>query len=219
SHDLRAPLRHIDGFADMLMQQSASALDEKGRRYLENIAGSAKSMGRLIDDLLAFSRMSRTSLRSADVDLDGMVAEIRDRLARDTADRRIEWRIAPLGHVAGDPALLRVVFTNLLSNAVKYTSGRAEAVIEVDAIPTDAEDIIRVRDNGVGFDMNYAHKLFGVFQRLHRDDEFEGIGIGLANVRRIVQRHGGRTWAEGTVNGGATFYVSLPREGRPRAEA
>jgi len=214
SHDLRAPLRHIDGFTDLLMKHSAPTLDEKGLRYLETISGAAKSMGRLIDDLLAFSRMSRTSLAHTPVDLAALVAEIRDQLAGMAAGRKIEWRIGPLPTVSGDPAMLRLVFTNLLSNAVKYTGGRSDTVIEVDATGTATEEVVRVRDNGVGFDMKYQHKLYGVFQRLHRDDEFEGTGIGLATVRRIVDRHGGRTWAEGEVDRGATFYVALPRTAR-----
>ena len=168
-------------------------------------------MGRLIDDLLAFSRMSRASLESAPVDLGTLVAEVRSQLVRETTGRSIEWRVGPLPTVAGDRGMLRLVFTNLLSNAVKYTGQRAEASIEIGVEPRENEDVVFVRDNGVGFDMKYEHKLFGVFQRLHRDDEFEGTGIGLATVRRIVDRHGGRTWAEGAIDRGATFYLALPR--------
>jgi PAS domain S-box-containing protein len=211
SHDLRAPLRHIDGFTDLLVRHAGPMLDDKGRRHLEVIARSAKSMGELIDDLLAFSRMSRTEMQRASVDLDKLVAEARRGLDGDTAGRNIQWSIAPLPAVQGDRGMLQVVFTNLLANAVKYSRPRRQALIEVGSRETGDEVIIFVRDNGVGFDMKYQHKLFGVFQRLHSDDDFEGTGIGLANVRRVIQRHGGRTWAEGEIDVGATFYIALPR--------
>src|SRR5258706_3819859 len=197
SHDLRAPVRHIDGFADMLRRHSLESLDEKGRRYLAQIADSARSMGQLIDDLLVFSRMGRLELRAVRVDLDALVREVREAHATETAGRKIDWRVAALPEVEGDPAMLRVVFTNLIANAIKYTSQRARAEIEIGAEQKDGETIIFVRDNGVGFDMAYVHKLFGVFQRLHSADEFEGTGIGLANVRRIIERHGGKVRAEG----------------------
>jgi PAS domain S-box-containing protein len=209
SHDLRAPLRHIDGFADLLMRQSRAVLDDKGRGYLDAISSSAKSMGQLIDDLLAFSRMGRTQMQQASVDLSELVDEVRQQLREPAASA--EWRTATLPVVRGDAAMLRLVFTNLLSNALKYAGHNPRPVIEVGAQASEDEVIVFVRDNGVGFDMKYAHKLFGVFQRLHSDDEFEGTGIGLANVRRVVHRHGGRVWAEGVVDGGATFYVALPR--------
>jgi PAS domain S-box-containing protein len=211
SHDLRAPLRHIDGFADLLARQAGSALDEKGRRYLDTISNSAKSMGRLIDDLLAFSRMSRTQMHRAEVNLGYLIAEVRRNLEQDVAGRDVAWTIGALPTVHGDAGMLRLVFMNLLANAVKYSGPREHAIIEVGAHETEAEWVVFVRDNGVGFDMNYVHKLFGVFQRLHSDSEFEGTGIGLANVRRVIHRHGGRTWAEGVLDAGATFYVSLPR--------
>jgi len=211
SHDLRAPLRHIDGFADLLVCHAGPMLDEKGRHYLDVISRSAKSMGELIDDLLAFSRMSRTELREAPVDLDALVSEVRCGFDGEAAGRTITWKIAPLPVVHGDRAMLRLAFTNLLANAIKYSRHRREAVIEVGSRETEDELVVFVRDNGVGFDMKYADKLFGVFQRLHRDDEFEGTGIGLANVRRVIQRHGGRTWAEGEIDTGATFHVALPR--------
>ncbi|MBU6402435.1 MAG: PAS domain S-box protein [Verrucomicrobia bacterium] len=211
SHDLRAPLRHINGFVDLLLKRSAAGLDDQGRRYLQTIASSAQQMGRLIDDLLAFSRMGRAELRRTAVDLETMVTETIRRLQPEAAGRRVTWKNSRLPTVDADPAMLRLVFENLLDNALKYTRPRDPAVIEITAQTDDREHTIVVRDNGVGFDMRYIEKLFGVFQRLHRPEEFEGNGIGLANVRRIVHRHGGRTWADGRVDGGATFSFSLPR--------
>jgi light-regulated signal transduction histidine kinase (bacteriophytochrome) len=214
SHDLRAPLRHITGFAALLQEHAANAIDAQGRRYLNTITESANRMATLIDDLLAFSRMGRASISKRRVDLAGLVGEAKDEVSTDLNGRRVQWVIGTLPCVLADPALLRPVLVNLLSNALKYSSTRDEARIEIGAESNANEVIVSVSDNGVGFDMAYAHKLFGVFQRLHRADEFSGTGIGLANVRRIVQRHGGRTWAEGAVGTGATFYFSLPAEDR-----
>ncbi len=211
SHDLRAPLRHIDGFTDLLRQHARSALDEKAQRYLNTISDSAKNMGALIDDLLVFSRMGRSEMQPTTVDLGSLVAEVRQGLGTASAGRKIEWQVAPLPKIQGDPAMLRLVLTNLLSNAIKYTGPRNVARIEIGSTESADEAVIFVRDNGVGFDKQYIHKLFGVFQRLHASDEFEGTGIGLANVRRIISRHGGRTWAEGEIDQGATIYFSLPR--------
>jgi PAS domain S-box-containing protein len=212
SHDLRAPLRHIDGFVKILEKQSSPNLDERGRRYLSIIADSARQMGALIDDLLVFSRMSRTELRRSKVALNSLVHEAVDALQMEANGRPITWKISELPEVEADPAMLRQVWINLVANALKYTRPRNPAEIEMGcADAANGEFVFFVRDNGVGFDMQYAHKLFGVFQRLHRAEEFEGTGIGLANVRRIISRHGGRTWAEGKLDGGATFYFSLPK--------
>ncbi len=211
SHDLRAPLRHISGFVDLLRQHAASKLDDKGRRYLDTIATSAKRMGDLIDDLLVFSRMGRSEMGRARVSLSATVKDVLRELDGQVEGRKIDWRIAPLPEVEADPAMLRLVFANLIANAVKYTRTRPEARIEIGTRNGQGETVVFVRDNGVGFDMQYAHKLFGVFQRLHRTEDFEGTGIGLANVRRIIHRHGGRTWAEGEIDRGAAFYFSLPK--------
>ena len=211
SHDLRAPLRHIDGYAALLRKSAEQTLSEKSGRYLQTISDSAKQMGQLIDDLLVFSRMGRQEMLHTAINVNQLIKDILRDLQPDLKDRRISWKISTFPDVAGDPAMIRQVFMNLLANAVKFTSTRAEAVIEVGVQQqTAAEVVLFVRDNGVGFDMQYASKLFGVFQRLHRAEEFEGTGIGLANVRRIVHRHGGRTWAEGESEKGATFYVALP---------
>ncbi|HEY5296372.1 MAG TPA: CHASE3 domain-containing protein [Verrucomicrobiae bacterium] len=212
SHDLRAPLRHIDGFVDLLNRHAVEKLDERSRRYLKIIAGSAHQMGVLIDDLLVFSRMGRTELRQSKVALNSLLSEAVDALQMETKDRQIVWKINSLPEVEADAAMLRQVWANLIGNAVKYTRPRAPAEIEVSCRDSgNGEFIFSVRDNGVGFDMQYAHKLFGVFQRLHRSEDFEGTGIGLANVNRIVNRHGGRVWAEGKIDSGATFFFSLPK--------
>ena len=210
SHDLRAPLRHIAGFSELLRKAAGDALDEKSRRHLQTIVDSAQRMGRLIDDLLAFSRMGRAELRLSKVDLSGLVASVRHELQSEAEGRDVVWKSNGLPEVRGDPSLLRQVVLNLLSNALKYTRSRPCAEIEIGSHPQGEDVVVFVRDNGVGFDMQFADKLFGVFQRLHRAEDFEGTGIGLANVRRIVHRHGGRTWAEGVVDRGAIFYFSLP---------
>lgn len=219
SHDLRAPLRHIEGFIEILRATKSAALDKEAQDYLQTIADSAKQMGRLIDDLLAFSRTARVEMRKARINLGDLVQSIMRETQREIEGRKVDWVIHKLPEVDGDPALLRQVMINFISNALKYTRPRARARIEVGAEETAKETIIFVRDNGVGFNMEYAHKLFAVFQRLHRAAEFEGSGIGLANIRRIVLRHGGRVWAEGEVNKGATFYMALPRRKKIKPSA
>jgi hypothetical protein len=210
SHDLRAPLRHISGFVELLRRE-ALGLDEVGRNHLDRIAKAAKHMGQLIDDLLAFSRMGRAEFLRMRVGLEALVADVVEELQEASPGRDVLFRKGPLPEVTGDPAMLRVVLINLVSNALKYTRPRERPEVEIGSLDDrPGEVVVFVRDNGVGFDMQYADKLFGVFQRLHGADEFEGTGIGLATVRRIVHRHGGRTWAEGEPGRGATFYFSLP---------
>jgi PAS domain S-box-containing protein len=211
SHDLRAPLRHIDGFVNLLKAHAGVALDAQSARYFERISNAARRMGMLIDDLLAFSRTGRAELRSQRVALERLLRETIGHLAPDIKGRRVEWTIGALPAVQGDAGLLAIVFQNLVGNAVKYTRPREIARINISASTADdGMATIAVRDNGVGFDMKYHHKLFGVFQRLHTDAEFEGTGIGLATVARIVQRHGGRVWAESVEGEGTCFFVALP---------
>ena len=212
SHDLRAPLRHIDGFANLLKNHAAAGFDDKSRQYLDTISRAALRMGRLIDDLLHFSRMGRTHLAAKDVDSDVMVAEVIREIEVGKEGPPIEWSVTPLPRVQADLPMLKQVWSNLIGNAVKY-SGRApqpRIVISGAAVPASGECIFSVRDNGVGFDMKHAAQLFGVFHRLHSDEQFKGTGIGLAIVRRIIARHGGRTWAEARPGEGAAFYFSLP---------
>ncbi|WP_428610690.1 sensor histidine kinase, partial [Sedimenticola sp.] len=211
SHDLRSPLRHIDGFLELLQQQIGEDLDKRSRHYMDAISDAAIRMGQLIDDLLTFSRMGRHELSKTSVDLDALVQEVIEELALEMKGRTIHWQITPLPTVVGDQAMLHQVLVNLLSNALKFTRGCQRIEIEIGCQIKGKEAIIFIRDNGVGFDMAYADKLFGVFQRLHPADEFEGTGIGLANVRQIIKRHNGRTWAEGQNDQGATFYFSLPQ--------
>jgi PAS domain S-box-containing protein len=210
SHDLRAPLRHIDGFLGLLQQRMAGELDERSRHYMGVISDSASRMGQLIDDLLSFSRMGRHEMSASPVDLGELVQEVIRVAGPETQERPVRWTIAPLPSVVGDRAMLRLVLENLIGNALKFTRDRPRAEIEIGGEASGSQAVVFVRDNGVGFDMKYSDKLFGVFQRLHRTDEFEGTGIGLANVRRIIHRHGGRTWADAEVGRGATFYFSLP---------
>jgi signal transduction histidine kinase/CHASE3 domain sensor protein len=213
SHDLRAPLRHITGFAEKLQRHLGENADEDTRHYSEVVVNSSRRMSALIEDLLTYSRLGRHAMRLRGVDMQSMVEEVRIALTSSVeGDRRIRWRIAPLPVVVADENMIRLVWQNLLDNAMKYTGSREEAVIEVGiGEPTPLEFTFYVKDNGVGFDMAYADKLFGVFQRLHKASQFAGTGIGLASVRRIVSRHGGRTWAESVPGEGATFYFSLPR--------
>ena len=211
SHDLRAPLRHVVGYSELLQKQASSLLDEKSRRYTRTILESAKRMGNLIDDLLAFSRIGRAETKKTLVSLDQLVKDVVAETRLDTGGRDIVWKIHPLPVCYGDRSMLRLVIGNLLSNAVKFTRMRAPAEIEIGCADGEDEVEVFVRDNGAGFDMQYVDKLFGVFQRLHLPEEFEGTGIGLATVRRIIHRHGGEVRAEGGVDQGATFYFSLPK--------
>jgi PAS domain S-box-containing protein len=209
SHDLRAPLRHASGYVDLLVRRCKSDLSEKGQHYLDSIAESVHQMGLLIDDLLQFSRTGRTEMHRSNTDMKEIVEDVLGPLRHDTAMRNIEWSIGALPRVMGDRGMLKLVWMNLLGNAVKFTRTLENARIEVGSYEENNEFVFFVSDNGVGFDMQYAHKLFGVFQRLHSVEEFEGTGIGLANVRRIIVRHDGRTWANAEVNKGATFYFTL----------
>jgi PAS domain S-box-containing protein len=211
SHDLRAPLRHLSGFANLLKQNAPKNLDEKNLRYLQHIDEAAELMGKLIDNLLDFSRMGRAEMAKGNVNFAKLVNEVLEILQPDMQGRKIGWQIASLPDAEGDQTMLRLVWSNLISNALKYTRTREEARIEIGTTTNErGETVYFIRDNGVGFDMQYADKLFGVFQRLHNDEEFEGTGIGLATVQRIIRRHGGSVWAEGIVDGGATFYFLLP---------
>jgi len=212
SHDLRSPLRHIAGFADLLLEMERDALSERGVNFIGKIKSSAHFAGKLVDDLLSFSQMGRSSLKPSSVDMNDLVGSSIDRLSNETADRKITWNIAALPVVNGDATFLNLALYNLLSNAVKYSRNRDESIINVDAEETTSSYVFHVRDNGVGFDKNYVHKLFGVFQRLHRMEEFEGTGIGLANVKRIIERHGGAVWADSTLDEGSVFSFSLPKQ-------
>jgi light-regulated signal transduction histidine kinase (bacteriophytochrome) len=211
SHDLRAPLRHIVGFTDLLTELEGSSLNERARRYLKNIAESARFAGKLVDDLLSFSQMGRSALHVSATDMQLVVKAAIRRVTQDAQDRDIEWSVGPLPVIRCDATFMELAVYNLLSNAVKYSRNRPVASISVHAETTTDATIFHFADNGVGFSMEYAHKLFAVFQRLHRMEEFEGTGIGLANVRRIVERHGGQVWAKGVLNEGAVFSFSIPK--------
>ena len=215
SHDLRAPLRHIVGYADLLREFEGARLSERGTRFLHNIEDSAHFAGSLVDSLLNFSHMGRSALQRAAVPLDELVRHVIDDLRDELKDRDLQWTIGSLPVVNGDPTFLQLALRNLLSNAIKYTRTRTPARISIEAEDQPDSHVIHVRDNGVGFSMKYANKLFGVFQRLHRMEDFEGTGIGLANVRRIIERHDGHVWAEGELDRGATFSFSLPKISRP----
>jgi PAS domain S-box-containing protein len=211
SHDLRAPIRHVVGYAELLQRNSSSALDEKSRRYMMTILDSAKRMGTLIDDLLAFSRIGRTDTRETTVNLDLLLKEALGEVRQDTNGRNIAWNIGALPDLYGDRSMLRLALVNLISNAVKFTRTRPRAEIEIGCVEkNDDHAVVFIKDNGVGFDMKYVDKLFGVFRRLHSVQDFEGTGIGLATVQRIIHRHGGRVWAEGSVDAGATFFLAVP---------
>jgi signal transduction histidine kinase/DNA-binding response OmpR family regulator len=211
SHDLRAPLRHLAGFAELLKDKTSGVLDEKSMHYLDVLQNSAGQMGYLIDDLLAFSRIGRAELIKTTVDLGKTINDVMKELSEEMKGRKIVWDIHQMPVVYGDRSMLKLVFVNLIANALKFTRKREQAEIEIGYSEDEDEITVYVRDNGVGFDMHYVDKLFNVFQRLHRKEEFEGTGIGLANVHRIIKKHGGRTWAEGNLNEGAMFSFSLPK--------
>jgi len=212
SHDLRAPLRHMSGYTELLQKKASSALDEKCNHYILMMLESAKRMGNLIDDLLAFSRIGRAETQKTLFSLTQLVREALTEVRDDTEGRNIAWKVGALPDFHGDRSMLRVVLVNLISNAIKFTRTRPQAEIEIGCADGNKDDlVVFVRDNGVGFDMKYVNKLFGVFQRLHQSDAFEGTGIGLATVQRIIHRHGGKVWAESVVDGGATFYFSVPK--------
>lgn len=217
SHDLRAPLRHIAGYAELLNDFEGAKLSERGLRFLEHIGESARFAGTLVDNLLSFSQMGRSALRFSDVNLQALVDSIREEMKPDYQGRNLEWHVQPLPTVVADAVFLHLALRNLLANAIKYSRERNPAIIVIGAQENDDEVVIFIRDNGVGFNMEYVDKLFGVFQRLHRMEEFEGTGIGLASVRRIIERHDGRVWAEGAIDQGATFYFALPKRQHPAA--
>jgi len=210
SHDLRAPLRAIDGFSKILVADHAPQLSAEAQKLLGTVSANARRMGQLIDDLLAFSRLSHRPISKQRVKAAALVQQVLDELHREREGRQVEVRVEPLPDCMGDPSLLKQVWVNLLSNAFKFTRRRERALIEIGCQEQQDENVYVVRDNGAGFDMAYVGKLFGVFQRLHRSDEFEGTGAGLAIVQRIIQRHGGRIWVEAALDQGATFYFALP---------
>jgi len=212
SHDLRAPLRHVIGFVEILKDDAGSSLSASNLDSLSKISKAALRMRDLIDDLLEFSRLGDSEIRKVRVNLNQLIQDVLDDFQEETKDRNIVWDIHPLQEVWADRALLRMALVNLISNAVKFTGARSQAKIEINCAPgTDGETVVFIRDNGAGFDPRYASKLFGVFQRLHGHDQFEGTGIGLANVQRIIHRHGGKIWAEGVLDGGAIFHFSISK--------
>jgi light-regulated signal transduction histidine kinase (bacteriophytochrome) len=212
SHDLRAPLRHVSSYVKLLEQNLGDKADEKSQRFLRIIAAAAQRMGLMIDDLLALSRIGRSAIKEEAIPLGNLLDEARHELEPMTRERQIEWHVGDLPAVRGDRSLLRSVLVNLLSNAIKYTQGRKVARIDIDWGNQDGQLVFAVRDNGAGFDMRFVDKLFGVFQRLHGSGEYEGTGIGLASVRRAIQKHGGKTWAEGKPDVGAAFFFSMPAD-------
>jgi light-regulated signal transduction histidine kinase (bacteriophytochrome) len=210
SHDLRAPLRHINGFVDLLLKNNTAQLDEAGLRYLNIIAESSNEMGDLIDALLTFSRLSRTELQRTRINSEDLVNKVLKKFSDELSGRNIEISMVGMEDIMGDENLMCQVWVNLISNALKYSRNEEKTIIEFGCKSEPLQNIFYIQDNGVGFDMKYAYKLFGVFQRLHKTREFEGIGIGLANVERIILRHGGKCWAESEVGHGARFYFSIP---------
>ncbi|HEV2713745.1 MAG TPA: ATP-binding protein [Terriglobales bacterium] len=221
SHDLRAPLRHISGFSKILTEEYGSTLPPEAQLHLQRIQEGARRMGTLVDDLLNLARLGRREISLRITGLSSVVGEVIADLKSECEGRQVEWRIADLPFVLCDPTLMKQVFQNLLSNAVKFTRPRPQAIIEIGQREENGSPVVFVRDNGVGFSMKYSDKLFGVFQRLHRLEDFDGTGVGLATVQRIIQRHGGRIWAEAEVDKGATFYFTLepPRKTEFKTEA
>jgi light-regulated signal transduction histidine kinase (bacteriophytochrome) len=219
AHDLRAPLRHIQGFSDLLRESFASQLEPEAQKYLQRIGEGTQQMGRLIDDLLSLARIGRQEPRLQATGLNSLVQEVLRDLKTETEGRDIHWQVGDLPFVDCDPGLMKQVFYNLLSNAAKYSRPRKPAVIDVGQMSVEGQPVNFVRDNGVGFNMKYADKLFGVFQRLHRKEDFEGTGVGLATVQRIIHKHGGRIWAEAEIDKGATFFFSLASENNRRQTA
>ena len=220
AHDLRAPLRHIQGFSDALMEDFGPKLEPAAKEYLRSMVESTEHMGRLINDLLGLAQVGRRELRLQVTGLNSFVQEVLRDLKHETEGRSIQWQVGDLPFVDCDPGLMKQVFQNLLSNAVKYTRPRSLAVIETGQMPVDGRSVVFVRDNGVGFNMKYSDKLFGVFQRLHRREDFEGTGVGLATVQRIIYKHGGRIWADAKIDNGATFFFTLaaPAESEPQQQ-
>jgi light-regulated signal transduction histidine kinase (bacteriophytochrome) len=214
SHDLRAPLRAVDGFAGILREDYSAHLDQEGHRVLDTICSEARRMGQLIDDLLAFSRTNRQALRPSVIDLGQLAQAVFDECRNQARGRKLRFTLHPLPLARGDPPMLRQVLANLIGNAVKFTCSRETAEIEFGGRVENGQNLYYLKDNGVGFEMKYVHKLFGVFQRLHTETEFEGTGVGLAIVQRVIHRHGGRVWGEGKPNEGATFYFALPSDGK-----
>lgn len=209
SHDLRAPLRHISGFSKLLTEEYGSTLTPEAQHHLQRIQEGTQRMGQLVDDLLNLGRVGRQGLRLQATNLKRLIEDVISESLPDTEERQVEWEIDDLPFVECDPGLMKQVFQNLLSNAVKFTRPRSQAVIEVGQKDQEGTPVVFVRDNGIGFNMKYADKLFGVFQRLHRTEDFEGTGVGLATIQRIIQKHGGRIWAEAELDKGATFYFTL----------
>ncbi len=212
SHDLRAPLRSIDGYSKILQEDYSSTLDREANRLLQIIRNNAHRMGHLIDDLLDFSRMGRKELDRTIVDMNALVGHVRQELVSQEVNRKIEFTVKPLKEVQGDLSMMRQVWINLISNALKYSRKQQVSRIEIGCKNEDHHIVYYIQDNGVGFDMKYSDKLFGVFQRLHKIEEFDGTGVGLALVHRIVLRHGGKIWAEAHLNEGATFFFFIPSQ-------
>lgn len=215
SHDLRAPLRHAEGFAKLLLDEYGPKLDEEGQGYVLRIRQAVQHMERMVNELLNLGRVGRRELRTRATPLRSLVDMALAELENQSRGRPVEWRIGPLPEIECDPDLMESVFANLLANALKFTRGREPAVIEVGTAQQGGRTVIFVRDNGAGFEQQYASRLFGIFQRLHRPEEFEGTGVGLATVQRIVHKHGGQVWAEAELGKGATFYISLPEHAVP----